>query len=744
VGTERGISVRCWEVSARLLGQWRLSDRCGVSAGSLLEHRTLRGHCAKAQGDAPPLAVVGTRLRQMHDEAMHRALDAGAELEQPFAQGRDPSTRQAGAAGAAAQLLHQHVGRGGERDTQLIGEEARAAGAIAERLRVLVPPIRGVPSLSSSASGQNRLCWTGMEGEHHMPTARCVREPTGRVTRLSAGKQLSRHFLILTVLATVLAACGGGRAGGGSAAAGFVSINCSGDRSGAKDTAAIQAAIDNLGYNSAVGNSIQLANCEFYIDATLTIKEKAGFRIYGTSRGGTIINMVRNNTPIFTFTASSKQNTNAWDMGYFTLQWSDNQSFNVTASVSTAGVMTVTTTAGTLAAGQTVGGPGMPTEPTITSQLSGKAGSTGTYQLSAAPLSAISPETIAVANSSALGFYFTGGTSVYHFDWNVTRVTFNNGFRAFSTDATNPALVWGATVDNFTVQPTASGAFFWANNAGAGQPRIAFRDGHIVCPAIAIDPEIAINAVDGILLENVEMNNGSFTSSVPQVYINSGLNVTFVNVKSESASITGGTGGNVPALWNLANTNAVLIGVKVANLTVTGSSSQAVFVSDNLTTFGQLSIHGMSVFAIGSGNNLLAYSAGAILEVENLSLFGIATIGNRAYLGNVQAAKLLADALTMNATQKQGDNSYSAAITDARVVWYDAALTANRTVTLPKCTFDGQEFDVVRKTATPGAFTLTVADPVSGFSEVIPASTNGFSNWRCVGTEWIPIAQGTL
>jgi hypothetical protein len=65
-------------------------------------------------------------------------------------------------------------------------------------------------------------------------------------------------------------------------------------------------------------------------------------------------------------------------------------------------------------------------------------------------------------------------------------------------------------------------------------------------------------------------------------------------------------------------------------------------------------------------------------------------------------------------------------------------------VTLPKCTFDGQEFDVVRKTATPGAFTLTVADPVSGFSEVIPASTNGFSNWRCVGTEWIPIAQGTL
>jgi hypothetical protein len=75
-------------------------------------------------------------------------------------------------------------------------------------------------------------------------------------------------------------------------------------------------------------------------------------------------------------------------------------------------------------------------------------------------------------------------------------------------------------------------------------------------------------------------------------------------------------------------------------------------------------------------------------------------------------------------------------------------LTANRTVTLPTGTFEGQEFKIVRKAATPGAFTLTVTDPVSGFSEVIASNTNGFSHWRCTyvsGTyQWFPYAAGTL
>lgn len=54
----------------------------------------------------------------------------------------------------------------------------------------------------------------------------------------------------------------------------------------------------------------------------------------------------------------------------------------ITASLATTGVLTVTVTGGVLAAGQVVVGTGVPAGAVITSQLSGSAGSTGTYQLS--------------------------------------------------------------------------------------------------------------------------------------------------------------------------------------------------------------------------------------------------------------------------------------------------------------------------------------------------------------------------
>lgn len=56
-------------------------------------------------------------------------------------------------------------------------------------------------------------------------------------------------------------------------------------------------------------------------------------------------------------------------------------SFAITASLATTGVLTVTVTAGTLAAGQVIVGVGIPAGSVIVSQLTGTAGSTGTYQL---------------------------------------------------------------------------------------------------------------------------------------------------------------------------------------------------------------------------------------------------------------------------------------------------------------------------------------------------------------------------
>jgi hypothetical protein len=55
--------------------------------------------------------------------------------------------------------------------------------------------------------------------------------------------------------------------------------------------------------------------------------------------------------------------------------------FAITASLANTGVLTVTATSGVLAVGQVVTGTGVPAGTFITAQLSGSAGSTGTYQL---------------------------------------------------------------------------------------------------------------------------------------------------------------------------------------------------------------------------------------------------------------------------------------------------------------------------------------------------------------------------
>ena len=65
----------------------------------------------------------------MQHDAPRGALDPDAELQEPLPQGADLGSGTF-AVGAQAQLLHQNVRGGGEQNPQLVGEKARAAGAV--------------------------------------------------------------------------------------------------------------------------------------------------------------------------------------------------------------------------------------------------------------------------------------------------------------------------------------------------------------------------------------------------------------------------------------------------------------------------------------------------------------------------------------------------------------------------------------------------------------------------------------
>jgi hypothetical protein len=109
-------------------------------------------------------------------------------------------------------------------------------------------------------------------------------------------------------------------------------------------------------------------------------------------------------------------------------------SIAITASLASTGVLTVTATAGTLAAGQVITGAGVPAGSYIQSQLTGTAGSTGTYQLN-------NGATVASESMTATGPIET--------PWYVTQAT------------PAPAAFTGAVAANtgvLTVSAVASGA----------------------------------------------------------------------------------------------------------------------------------------------------------------------------------------------------------------------------------------------------------------------------------------------
>src|SRR5512139_3899425 len=85
---------------------------------------------AGGMGDDSPGVRVGEARGQVQHDSADGGSDAGSDFEEGVAEGRDLSASELGARGSEAQLLHEDVGGGGEEDAELVGEEARAAGAV--------------------------------------------------------------------------------------------------------------------------------------------------------------------------------------------------------------------------------------------------------------------------------------------------------------------------------------------------------------------------------------------------------------------------------------------------------------------------------------------------------------------------------------------------------------------------------------------------------------------------------------
>jgi len=233
---------------------------------------------------------------------------------------------------------------------------------------------------------------------------------------------------------------------------------------------------------------------------------------------------------------------------------------------------------------------------------------------------------------------------------------------------------------------------------------------------------------------NLEFLNG--TAPVGLMQISTTLAVTLMDCKSENYSV-GASGGQ---LFKFSQCNIRAINSSVNGVLGTGGASYFLFGNSGTT----LSVYGLTAYDSLTGGTLYAYTADAAVPfVADVKIVGLRSTDD-VFPSTGCSPKFDADRRQKDRVTDLADASIVLTAASTRIQYLNATLTANRTVTLPNAgLYEGMEFEIVRKTTTPGAFTLQVVDPVNGNNFTIAASANGYVRYRYRGA-WRPMAAGAL
>ena len=340
-------------------------------------------------------------------------------------------------------------------------------------------------------------------------------------------------------------------------------------------------------------------------------------------------------------------------------------------------------------------------------------------------------------NTNAIAIKMGTGTAGHSFyNWQVRRCTFNNGFRAIAIDAVNSPSIWGVHVYDCNFNQTMTGASFFAvPNPAVGQPNICIENCMIRADACT-EEAIKISTGDVVMLRHLEFIGG--TAPVQLMALSGTPRLTIVACKSEVYN----AGSAGVSLWRIDQCNVTVIGCSVNGIIGTGGLVQFI----RCGTGSRLSVIGLTCSSQMTGGVVLAYSADlAISFVTDVTVMNNVTTDIRSQFGPAATIpRLNADRRQPDAITDVGDLSVVLTATSDRCQYVNVALTANRTITLPNTgLFENMQFDVSRKAATPGAFTLQVVDPIGAVNYTIAASANGFVRYRYKGG-WRIMQQGPL
>lgn len=347
----------------------------------------------------------------------------------------------------------------------------------------------------------------------------------------------------------------------------------------------------------------------------------------------------------------------------------------------------------------------------------------------------------AIAQTNAIAIFLgTGVASPSGFyNWQVRNCVFSNGFRSMASDTANSPALWGVHISNCLHQATMSGAFFKSTpNPAVGQPNYRIEN-CLVQANGAGEHVLQLSNVYNTVLQNIEFLGGGPTARMMQLTT---CNVTLIGCKSEFYDV--GTGGAV--IFGFSDCRVRAIGCYANG--VAGSAGNSYFMQGSTGT--TLSVIGVAATTTMTGGNLFPYYSDLALPIVcdvnlNPTGTGRATEDLRGLIGGVAVPKFHADRRQMDYITDIADTAVTLTASSDAIQYQNVTLTANRTVTLPNAgLYEGMAFHIVRRAATPGAFTLQVTDPIGANNYTFASATNGYVKYRAKSGAWRIIEAGTV
>ncbi len=357
-----------------------------------------------------------------------------------------------------------------------------------------------------------------------------------------------------------------------------------------------------------------------------------------------------------------------------------------------------------------------------------------------------------LSQTHSIGISFDNSSSTFY-DFQIQRLTCNNGYECVGIDSATNTTVWGLSIRDIVVGNTACSAIDFSEG-GTGQPNISIDGAYITASSMS----------NTCAVVNVANNDSGWFNHIEVNAVPNGNTVLYASGQFAigTIKIEQGTYTNGQYIYRFINAHVTANNLLAEDLTISAGGSEVYGLDINgggggtTATIGNYNL----TFATGiTGDFYLVNSGTAPTFTVRFLNQPNGLIGQtNAFLTQVPASAS-ADGVSVDDWQQKrltadiGDASTTYAIGNPNMILYNTPLTAARTVefTDPSNSitdtnlYNGAEVCVVRTAAATGASVITVEQFQAGaIGTTIAAGQSECFMWKRSVTNWVEVSKSSL